>query len=493
VEDYQIQFARDLLGRAPYNERAKLLEAAKGLVQERKALEEERLRKRFADLGIDWSSGPSTGTPRASVTVTPSGDREVRAGETVRWTVTVENHGDAPLRQLRAWTTSEKNLLLDRREFVFGTIRPGERRSWSVTLKIPKSFDSRRDEVTLHFESAGKAIPDTKTTLHVVEIPKPVFAFSLQLDDAKGGNGDGLPQRGETFTVKVDVKNAGPGASGEKTYVSLKNLGDEKAFIVKGREVIGAVAPGESMTAAMEIELRKGSKSEALSLRVAIVDEKNDEWAQEKVEFPIAADGTLVTPVKGAIRFEAAEALLRSGASASAVPIATVKRGAILPTDARVGDFFRVEWKKGRFAFASEADVRQVAGGRQGAITAAWQHEPPRITLDPDPGRGAPSVDGDSFKLSGVAAIPPSSDPDARLRDVFVFVNDKKVFFKVVPENQTSPRMEFQADLPLKPGNNLVTVFAREDEDFQTRRSFYVLRRSPPQAAQAGQPAQPAK
>jgi carboxyl-terminal processing protease len=49
--------------------------------------------------------------------------------------------------------------------------------------------------------------------------------------------------------------------------------------------------------------------------------------------------------------------------------------------------------------------------------------------------------------------------------------------------------MEFQADLPLKPGNNLVTVFAREDEDFQSRRSFYVLRKTPPAAAQAETPA----
>lgn len=486
VVDYQIQFARDLLARAPFNERAKLLEAAKGLVQERKVQEAERLRKRVADLGIDWSGGSVGGTPKAIVTVTPSGDREVRAGETVRWTVTVENAGDGPFHQLRAWTTSEKNFLLDRREFVFGTVRPGEKRSWSVPVKLPKGFDSRRDEVTLHFEGAGGKQPaDVKTTFNVVEIPKPVFAFSLQVDDLKGGNGDGLPQRGESFSVKIDVRNEGTAAAGEKTYVSLKSLGDEKAFIVKGRDVIGTLAPGESKTATLEIELRKGSKSETLPLRVAVVDEKNDEWTQEKVELPIAADATAATPAHGSVRVEAAEALLRSGASASATPVATAKRGAILPVDARIGDFYRVEWKKGRFAFASEAQVKPATGWRQGTIAAAWQHEPPRITLEPDPSHGAPVVDADTFRLSGVAAIPPSSDPDARLRDVFIFVNEKKVFFKVVPENQTTPRMEFQTEIPLKPGNNLVTVFAREDEDFQTRRSFYVLRRTPAQAAQA--------
>ena len=235
--------------------------------------------------------------------------REVRAGETVRWSVTVENHGDAPFRQLHAWTASEKNFLLDRREFVFGTVPPGEKRTWSVPIKIPKSFDSRRDEVTLHFEGAGgKGPADVKTTFNVVELPKPIFAFSLQVDDAKSGNGDGLPQRGEAFTVRIDVKNEGPGASGEKTYVSLKNLGDEKAFIVKGREVIGALAPGESKTASLEIDLRKGSKAETLPLRIAIVDEKSDEWTQEKVEFPIAADSAAVTRAKGAIRVEAGEA-----------------------------------------------------------------------------------------------------------------------------------------------------------------------------------------
>jgi carboxyl-terminal processing protease len=486
VEDYQIQFARDLLSRAPFAQRAKLLEAARGLVQERKVQEEERLRKRFAALGIDWSGGVPAGTPRANVAVSPSGDREVRAGDTVKWTVTVENVGDAPFHQLRAWSLSEKNFLLDRREFVFGNVPPGEKRSWSVPVKLPKSFDSRRDEVTLHFEAAGgKAPPDVRTTFAVVELPKPVFAFTAQVDDAKGGNGDGLPQRGESFTIRIDVRNEGTGASGEKTFVSLKNLGDEKAFILKGREVLGAIAPGETKSAALEIELRKGSKAETLPLRVAIIDEKTDELTQEKVEFPISADASPTTPAKGAVRVEAGEALLRSGASPSATPVATAKRGAILPADAKVGDFWRVEWKKGRFAFAAEADVKPATGGRMGTIAEAWQHEPPRISLDPDPSRGPRAVDGDTFKLSGVAAIPPSADPDARLRDVFVFVNEKKVFFKVVPENQTSPRMEFSADVPLKPGNNLVTVFAREDEDFQTRRSFYVLRRTPAAAAQA--------
>jgi carboxyl-terminal processing protease len=485
VEDYQIRFARDLLRRAPAPDRARLLEAARSFVAERKNEEQDRLEKRLQQLGVDWVEGSAAGTPRAVVTMTPPAGKELRAGDTVPWTVTVENKGDAPFRRLRAWSTAEKNPLLDRREFVFGTVKPGERKSWTVPLKLPKGMDTRRDEVVLHFaDEAGKAPPDVSTTVAVTEIPKPVFAFSVGLDDGPGGNGDGLPQRGETFLLRVSVKNSGTGAAGEKTYVSLKNLGDEKLFIKKGRDVLGPLKPGESKTATMEVELRRGSKSETLPVRVMIVDEKMDEYVTEKLDLPVAKDEATRTAAAGAVRVDAPEALLRSGASPSAPVVAVAKKGAVVPVDARFGDFYRVEWQKGRFAFAAETDVKATKGLRSGAIAEVWQREPPRIAFAPDPAKGAPVVDGETLKLTGSATVPASADPGARLRDVFVFVNEQKVFFKVQPDTATTPRMEFSADLPLKPGNNVITVFAREDEEFQSRRSIVVYRRPPAEVAQ---------
>ncbi len=484
VEDYQVRFARELLKRAPYADRARMLEGAKALVAQRHEEEEARIAKRFGELGVDWVNGHVSGTPRAAVTVTPPSGRDFRAGETVQWTVTVENRGDAPFKRLRAWSQAEKNPLIDRREFVFGTIRPGERRSWTVPVKVPKGTDSRRDEVTLHFEDdAGKAPSDVATSFGVVEVPKPMFAFSVQLDDKAGGNGDGLAQRGETFNVRVDVRNVGTGASSDKTYVSLKNLGDEKLFIKKGREVIGALKPGDSKSTAMEVELRRGSKSEELPFRVQIVDEKMDEFVSEKLDWPVAKDEPAVAPVKAMVRVDAAEAILRTGASPSSWPLASAKRGAILAADARVGDFWRVEWQKGRFAFVADADVKTTKGPRSGAVAEAWQREPPRIAISPDPMKGAPVVEHDTFRLQGTASVAPSVDGTAKLRDVFVFVNEQKVFFKVVPESANASTLDFQTDLPLKPGNNVVTVFAREDDEFQTRRSVVIYRR--PQAEMA--------
>lgn len=481
VEDYQIRFARELLKRAPSADRQRELEGAKALVAQRHEQEEARLTKRLSELGVDWADGQVTGTPRGAVTVAPPSGKDFRAGETVPWTVTVENRGDAPFKRLRAWTVADKNALLDRREFVFGYLRPGERRSWTVPVKIPRGTDSRRDQVTFHFEDdAGKAPPEVATSFGVVEVNKPAFAFSVQLDDKAGGNGDGLAQRGETFQVRVDVKNVGTGASGDKTYVTLKNLGDEKLFIKKGRDVLGAIKPGESRSTTMEVELRRGGKSEQLPFRVQIVDEKMDEFLSEKIDWPVSNDERAPTAVKAAVRVETPEALLRTGASPSSWPLATARRGTVLPADARVGDFWRVEWAKGRFAFVADADVKPARGPRAGAVTEAWQREPPKIAISPDPMRGAPVTDGDTFRLSGTASVAPAADGSAKLRDVFVFVNEQKVFFKVVPQSANAAKLDFQADLPLKPGNNVVTVFAREDDELQTRRSVVVYRR--PQA-----------
>jgi carboxyl-terminal processing protease len=488
VEDYQVRFARELLKKAPYADRTKMLEGAKGLVAQRHEQEEARLAKRLGELGVDWTNGQVTGTPKGVVTLTPPSGKDFRAGDTVPWTVTVENRGDGPFKRLRAWTVAEKNALLDRREFVFGVVRPGERRSWAVPVKIPKGTDSRRDQITLHFEDdAGKAPAEVATSFGVVEIAKPAFAFSIQLDDKAGGNGDGLAQRGESFTVRVDVKNVGTGPSSEKTYVTLKNLGDEKLFIKKGRDVLGALKPGESKSTAMEVELRRGGKAEELPFRVQIVDEKMDEFLSEKIDWPVSNDERAPAATHVAVRVEVPEALLRTGAAPSAWPLATAKKGAILPADARVGDFWRVEWAKGRFAFVADADVKPAKGPRSGTVAEAWQREPPKIAISPDPAKGAPVTEADTFKLSGTASVAPAADGSATLRDVFVFVNEQKVFFKVVPQSTNAAKLDFQTDLPLKPGNNVVTVFAREDDELQTRRSVVIYRRPAAEVVQDAQ------
>jgi hypothetical protein len=55
------------------------------------------------------------------------------------------------------------------------------------------------------------------------------------------------------------------------------------------------------------------------------------------------------------------------------------------------------------------ADVKPAKGPRSGSVAEAWQREPPRIALAPDPAKGAPVVEGDTFRLSGSASVAPSA------------------------------------------------------------------------------------
>jgi carboxyl-terminal processing protease len=186
----------------------------------------------------------------------------------------------------------------------------------------------------------------------------------------------------------------------------------------------------------------------------------------------------------GAVKVEAAEVPVRGGAAVDAPVVALAKHGAVLPVSSVSGPFKRVEWAPGRFGFVPTADVVAARGERSGQVTEAWQKEQPRIVLSPDPAKGAPVTEGETFKLSGTVSLPPSVDPDARLRDVYVFVNDEKIFFRVAPDGAAGGKLEFTTDVPLKAGANAITVVAREDQEFMSRRGLVVWRKAPPAVAE---------
>ena len=75
--------------------------------------------------------------------------------------------------------------------------------------------------------------------------------------------------------------------------------------------------------------------------------------------------------------------------------------------------------------------------------------------------------------------------------DVYVLVNDQKVFFRS-REPSDDAKLKFTTDFALREGNNLVTVVARESQDFASRKTV-VIRRRPAAVAQKLPPAAPSK
>ncbi|MCP3061927.1 S41 family peptidase [Myxococcus sp. K38C18041901] len=488
-EDFEVQFARDYVLRAPATTRQKMLEQGKPFIEQKRREEETRINNAIAALGVDWSPGPTPKNVQLTGTLTPTPDTKIMAGELLEMVVTAENKGGEPLKRVRAWTESD-NAFLDRREFIFGALNPGEKKSWKVKVRLPKDLTSRRDDVTVRFFDDQGALPETRVSeLNFAELPRPSFAFNWQvIDDCASCNGDGVVQRGESVAVLLDVTNVGPGTALD-SFTQIKNGGDANIFIEKGRFKLGELKSGETKSARFQVEVKKGYKGDTFPLKLAIIDEPLEEFVMEKMELPVK-DAAVATmePKKGTVRIAEKVELFGSPVE-NARTVAKLNSAAVLPVEAATKGFLRVELEKNRFAFVRTQDAREVKAGKPVAPKVAWTttRRPPDIKLDADPSSGGLVANGEKFTLSGVV-----TDPNGLL-DVYVLVNDQKVFFKGVDPAKGEPNtLKFSTEFTLKEGNNNVLVVARESTDFASRRTL-VIRRRPAEVAQTvpapGQPA----
>jgi carboxyl-terminal processing protease len=314
-----------------------------------------------------------------------------------------------------------------------------------------------------------------------LELPRPAFAFNWQvLDDCQTCNGDGVVQLGEDVTVVLDVTNVGTGTA-LNSFAQIKNAGDPSVFIEKGNFRLNELAPGETKSARFQLELKKGYKGNTFPLKLAIIDEPLEEFVTEKLELPVREGPALtLEPSKGLVKLSEKAELL-SAPLPDARPIAKVGSQAVLQSLAVGKGFYKVSLADDRFAFVRTADAHEVKMGKAvlpKKVEWTTNLHPPDIHLDVDTAHGGVVANGERYTLSGTVA-----DPDGLL-DMYVLVNDQKVYFKAVDaKGDESHKMKFSAEFALKEGNNNVLVVAREDQDFASRKTL-VVRRRPEAVAQ---------
>src|SRR5438067_482023 len=487
VVDYQIEFCRDMLMHANATDRRQQLQQAKPFVEQRRAAELERVRKSLEAMGLNWSA-LAANAPKGQARV----QAEIRtprtqAGGTMEVSVTAHNTGTTPLARLRAYTKSD-NAVLDRREFVFGQLLPGEKRTWTVPIKIPRYMPSRRDDVTLKWEDdAGDPLEDARAETDIAELPRPAFAWSYQIV----GN-DGLLHKGEkgdTAEIIVDVKNVGVGTAFD-AYAALRNLSEDRINVKKGRTKLGPLKPGEMKSATFVVEVKKPLE-DVVPVRLEVGDKDLYEAQRDKLLLP-AAPAVPLAAAAQPVRVQVDTLILASAQEAGA-KLATVKKGAVLPVHGKAGQFWRVEWQKGRMGFFPIAAGKEAPGAKTNlkTVSEVMQSEAPAIRLaNLDTSRGGVETEQDHLSLAGSAV-------DANgMRDLQIFVqheNDyRKVFFRTSrkPGQQAMgapTQLDFQTDLPLKPGNSTVVIIAREDDDLQTQRTIVVHRKQPVVAQKQGE------
>jgi carboxyl-terminal processing protease len=494
VEDYEIQFARDLVAQAKGWRRREVLASSRPYFDKKLAEEQAHIVESLKKLGVDWT--PVDGNQAPSLVgqiVTDRPQNHVAAGETIKFTARITNKGPGMAGQVRA-TIKGDDPMFEGREFVFGRIKPGETRSFVVPVKVPKDALSRTDPLRLEVseEHGGKTQLDVSELMVRVEgVPRPMFSYAYQvIDDAKTDNGDGLIQRGEAVRLHVTVKNIGHGKSNE-TLAQLRNLSDEGVFINKGRFNVDNLQPGESKSVDFTFDVRPEYHGDNVKVEMSVYDAVLHEYVTDKLSFPVA-DAKPVQPASGQVT-TTATAELRGGAAKDSPLVGTANKGSSFPVTGDAGEFWRVQLGAGLpgFIAKSSAQLKPGAAKTDGYATwaPAWQVEPPLLTIE----SGAPLVDAGTIHLSG------SARDEHKVADLFVFVSNRtakiaqrKVFYFSNHKAANQDLAKLSADIPLWPGANVVTVVARESPQVQSQQTLIVQRREPQVAEQTrAKPEQP--
>jgi carboxyl-terminal processing protease len=497
--DFPIKFGHDLVAHVPQGARPDEVRAAKPLIEQTRAAELAKVAAELQKLSIDWADAPPgevlAAPPQLDVKVeTDRLSNEVTGGEPMTLKVTVTNKGTVPLYRLFAETKSD-NGMFENKELIIGRLDPGKSRTATAPLgwcdveghkigstavlpkdaprvcRIPKDALTRADGIKLHFDEArpNVTIPDAEVRVATKALERPIFSYSYQIADNRRGNGDGRLQRGEEVTMYVTVRNTGKGRSFD-AQANLRNLSGSGLLLRDGRfNDVSNMNPGDEKRFAFTFDVQPDLADPEAKLELSIVDQDLRESVSEKVRIPIETPAT-ITPKSVAMKASAQGASLYGAPNAASRAFGRLLPGTSINVVGDIGSFLKVSLSPTRFAFVKPTDL--VAGGAAGSTVSfedVMLHAPPMIEAAPPELATRES----HIKISGDA-----TDGD-RILDGYVFVGSKKVFYRSNRNGADPKKMLFDADLPLRPGTNVVSIWARETPDTTSHKVFIIRKDGP--------------
>lgn len=500
-KDFPVKFGRDIVSKVPHGKRLEQVRAAKQIIADARTSELQKVSNDLQQIGIDWSDAPADVQAAAAGAAPPNVDvkletdktgNEVNAGDPMTLKVTVTNKGNVALHRLAAVTKSD-NGLFDNKELIIGKLEPGKTKTASIplgwcdvegrkpgstaplpkdaprTCRIPRDTLSRQDGIAVKFDEARNRAPAEQTLrVGVKALERPIFAYSYQIADSRKGNGDGKVQKGEHLTMYLTVKNVGKGKSYE-TQANLRNLSGDGLLLHEGRFDISNMQPGEMKKLTFSFDVEQALAEPEAKVELSIADRDLRENIVEKVRMPIAvpvvlnnASGTMKAKSGGATLFESPDPGART--------FGRLGGGTAVNAMATVGDLTKVALGDARFGFVKTAEL-EAGGAPSGTIAfeETMRRYPPSIEVQPM----SLSVRDDKVLIKGTA-----NDAE-KILDGYVFVGNRKVFYRSNRNGADPKRMPFEASVPLRPGVNAITVFARENVDTVGRKTFIIRRDGP--------------
>jgi carboxyl-terminal processing protease len=464
--DFYVTLAKEIINSSTVPDRTEALGEIKGEINKLSKTEENEIVDKWRLMGVDWSyEKTKPEKPSISVKVTPERPK-ANAGDKLEISVEVENTGKEPLYRLMATMESE-NQVFDQKEFIFGKVMPGEKRSWKATFEVPKWTLTREDSISLKFEDANMSkIPDFKFLADTFGLKRPLYSFNYEIvDDGRfgsRGNGDGIPEPGEVIAFHAKVKNIGQGPS-EKTVLTLKNNSGDKIYLEKGREEFKNLAPGETKDATFTFDVK--NTDEPIDLELQIVDDVFKEGLVGKVVIPGKAGNSTFVKADTRVSVPEADTPIRGGSYKEAPIIALTEPGAVFSGLGHSDGWVKIKIENNSAGWINKNKVNisalGITGGQSGSPLYKETFEaPPVINV-----KGVPvSTTSKMITLNGDV-----NDKDG-VKLVSVFIGDDKV--ALLPSTKTDLPMSFK--LKLDNDVNLITIIAKDSNGLLSKQSFVV-------------------
>ena len=443
----------------------------------------EKMQRRGNEIGAPPSPPPM---PEADLVIRPV---DVKAGSEATFSLTVKNKGKGPLFRFQARMKSDEPAL-DGHLFYFGKIDGGQTAEDTVTIKVPSDRPDGTIPVRIVFEEYNGFVPDHLTAMLALKgLPRPRFAYTLQIiDDGSGnsvGNGDGRIQKGEAVDLLVTVKNVGT-VPAQHTSIDVSVPANHNLRLSKTLMEFGSLKPDETKHATVNLFVGRDIRDEYLPVRLLIKERSSNQILDDTVK--LAVDHRVAPQIMATNKMVAIElpsVNIHSGAGQETSVIASGAKGQELAVSGELGTWYRVHISETEVGWIAKSAVKETQELVKGdmpipAITGApvvklFQNAPPVIALA-TPSDGI-EVNVERISLAGAAASEKGvSRIEIRLNGQLVSHRDNRGIAVKPGGGETPTNMEFAEKLTLLEGKNQVVVTAIDRDNLSSSRTLSVTR-----------------
>ncbi|OGQ07016.1 MAG: hypothetical protein A3G32_07415 [Deltaproteobacteria bacterium RIFCSPLOWO2_12_FULL_40_28] len=306
AKDYVLSVALNLMTRSHLGTRNDLLEKAIPWLTSENKNQDKQITRALNEQKIDWSEPPSETTKPIQlkfVTTSEVIDKATNiplgkliGGTEAIWKLKITNQSGADLYRVIGVVKSE-NPIINQKEFVFGYLSNGETREAVVNIKTPDDFSDFDEptQIEIHTANAPNTYQITKPMMFV-EKNKAHLGYSYTLIDdgtlGSKGNGNGLPEKGETLVLNLHVFNQGQ-ENAQDVLANIKNSEGTEIIIKEGRALIGKLEGDQEKQAHLSFVIPSNSSKDEIKIDLGIMDKKSKAGLVDSLTLPLGGVKTI--------------------------------------------------------------------------------------------------------------------------------------------------------------------------------------------------------